>query len=227
MPSKSVLKKTLSPELFQQVEDALGDDFDWDTDADTVPRSRLNKVIKQRNDLRKQAKASTQAKGEEEDDDDDDDDFYDDGDTGTGKKSSATGKKSGSTKTLADLKEQHEKELLDLKIQYAALDTLRESGARDPQLLWDSKHIDKSKVLLDDRGALTGLKEQVDTLKKEATTGYLFQTRGSQGQQQFGTGRQGTGGSDDEGKGNLDARLNANLGRYGLSPTQSNGDNNN
>ena len=42
------LRKNLTPELFTQVTDQLGDDFDFDL----VPRSRLNKVIKQRNALR-------------------------------------------------------------------------------------------------------------------------------------------------------------------------------
>ena len=50
------LRKSLTPELFTQVTDALGDDFDYDV----VPRSRLNKVIKQRNDLRNQFAGSPQ-----------------------------------------------------------------------------------------------------------------------------------------------------------------------
>ena len=33
------LRKALTPELFTQVTDALGDDFDYDV----VPRARLNK----------------------------------------------------------------------------------------------------------------------------------------------------------------------------------------
>ena len=44
------LKKNLTPEQFSAVQDALGDDFNWDV----VPRSRLNKVIKQRDDARQQ-----------------------------------------------------------------------------------------------------------------------------------------------------------------------------
>ena len=41
------LRKNLTPEQLTAVQDAVGDDFDWDL----VPRSRLNKVIKQRNEL--------------------------------------------------------------------------------------------------------------------------------------------------------------------------------
>ena len=65
------LRKALTPELFTQVTDALGDDFDYDV----VPRARLNKVIKQRNELREELSGGSQsrsgkAKGSDEDDDD-------------------------------------------------------------------------------------------------------------------------------------------------------------
>ena len=63
------LRKALTPELFTQVTDALGDDFDYDV----VPRARLNKVIKQRNDLRDQLAGNTQAqRGTSKTDEDDD-----------------------------------------------------------------------------------------------------------------------------------------------------------
>lgn len=46
---KDLLKKKLSPEIFAEVEKALGDDFDY------IPRSRLNEVITQRENLKKEA----------------------------------------------------------------------------------------------------------------------------------------------------------------------------
>ena len=73
------LRKNLTPELFTQVTDQLGDDFDFDL----VPRSRLNKVIKQRNDLRDQLAEDSQPqgrKGKAPNEDDDDDDWEDDDD---------------------------------------------------------------------------------------------------------------------------------------------------
>ena len=65
------LRKNLKPDLFTQVTDQLGDDFDFDL----VPRSRLNAVIKQRNTLREQiaegSQPSNNTKPGEDDDDDD------------------------------------------------------------------------------------------------------------------------------------------------------------
>ena len=70
MSFQDTLRKSLTPELFTQVIDQLGDDFDFDL----VPRSRLNKVIKQRNDFRDQLAEISQSqgnrsKGNNEDDD--------------------------------------------------------------------------------------------------------------------------------------------------------------
>ena len=69
MSLKDTLRQKLTPELFTQVTDALGDDFNFDV----VPRSRLNKVIGQRDTLKEQLETAlkgTQTKGGSEDDDD-------------------------------------------------------------------------------------------------------------------------------------------------------------
>ena len=59
------LKKNLSPEVFSAVQDALGDDFNYDV----VPRSRLNKVIQQRDEARRQLNgAGTGGQGDDGDD---------------------------------------------------------------------------------------------------------------------------------------------------------------
>ena len=77
MSLKDTLRQKLTPELFTQVTDALGDDFNFDV----VPRSRLNKVIGQRDTLKEQLEAAVKGtqtshgKGKAADDDDDDDDF--------------------------------------------------------------------------------------------------------------------------------------------------------
>ena len=42
-----ILRKNLPQDVMSQIEDVVGDDYDWDV----VPRTRLNKVIAQRNKL--------------------------------------------------------------------------------------------------------------------------------------------------------------------------------
>jgi hypothetical protein len=166
------LRKNLTPELFTQVTDALGDDFDFDL----VPRSRLNKVIKQRNDLRDQLAAGSQSAGgkgtgtSEEDDDE------------TGGTPSVN---------IDELKRQLQKEQTDainaVKIQYAALDKLRAAEVVDPELLWSSNVFDKKKLVLNDDGTLTGMDEALEQLKKDKT--YLFK-QADQGVKK-GTGKEG------------------------------------
>lgn len=58
---KDVLKKKLSSELYSQVIEALGDDFDY------VPRSRLNEVIVKRDEYKDQL-ASLKTKADQYDD---------------------------------------------------------------------------------------------------------------------------------------------------------------
>ena len=112
------LRKNLTPELFTQVIDQLGDDFDFDL----VPRSRLNKVIKQRNELRDQLAEVSQpqgGKGKASNEDDDDDDFQMSG-KGKGK-----GKPAGQEVDVEALKAERLKEQGDavneVKMQFAAL----------------------------------------------------------------------------------------------------------
>lgn len=155
------LRKGLKPELYDEVVDQLGDDFDYDL----VPRTRLNKVIKQRNELRvqlaggSQPPKSGQKKNVDEDDDDD-----------------AT--LNGGV-DIEGLKKQFEAEqnkaIKGVKIQYAALDTLRKVEAIDPELLWSSSAIDKSKLDIDDNGKLTGLDDQIAELQKNKA--HLFKKK--------------------------------------------------
>lgn len=178
MSLKANLSKKLSPELLQQVEDALGDDFDFDL----VPRSRLNKVIAQRNEAREALAQASQAGGSSSDDDDDDDD------EGIG----TTGEGSAqSQKNLAKLLKQKERERDDairaVKIQYAALDKLRSAGAIDADICFGL--LDGAKLALDDKGTLTGLDEQLTDLQKNKS--FLFNSEPSGENVQGGTGRQG------------------------------------
>lgn len=145
------MRKMLTPDLFTQVTDALGDDFDYDV----VPRARLNKVIKQRNELRDQLAGNTQtqrgASGSNEEDEDE-----------------------GNNKpnvNIEELKAQWQKEqdaaVKAVRLQYAALEKLRAANVIDPELIWSSNVLDKSKIDLDDKGQVTGLDDMLTQLQKD------------------------------------------------------------
>lgn len=148
------LRKALTPELFTQVTDALGDDFDYDV----VPRARLNKVIKQRNELRDELAGGSQsrsskAKGSDEEDDD-------------------VGVPSKKTEVnVEELKKQWLKEqgdaVQEVKLQYAALEKLRAAKVIDPELIWSSNILDKSKISLDDKGNVVGMDDMLTQLQKD------------------------------------------------------------
>lgn len=170
------LRKNLTPELFTQVTDQLGDDFDFDL----VPRSRLNKVIKQRNALRDQIAEGSQtqgagSKGRNEDDDDDD--------------LILQGK--GQQVDVKQLEQQwqarQDQAVQDVKIQYAALEKLRAANVIDAELVWNAGIIDKSKLSLDAAGNVTGIDDVITQLQKDKA--HLF------GKQQSdvpgGTGKDG------------------------------------
>ena len=176
------LRKNLTPELFTQVTDQLGDDFDFDL----VPRSRLNKVIKQRNELRDQLAEGSQpqgGKGKAPNEDDDDDDFQM---PGKGK-----GKSAGQEVDVEALKQQWLQEQGDavnaVKMQYAALEKLRAANAIDPDLIWQAGLIDKSKLSVETDGSIKGLDEAIAELTKNRAN--LF-TKGK-GTVPGGTGKDG------------------------------------
>ena len=140
-----------------------------------VPRSRLNKVIKQRNQLREQLAGGSQpqGKGTAGNNDEDDDD--------QGAAGAATDPKGGQPVDIKALekqwKEQQDKAVQDVKIQFAALDKLRAAKAIDAELIWNGGLIDKTKLALDANGALTGMDELVADLQKNKA--HLFAAGGS------------------------------------------------
>ena len=188
MSFRDDLRKKLTPELFTQVTDALGDDFNFDV----VPRSRLNKVIWQRDTLKEQLETAlkgTQTKGGSEDDDDDDD--FQMPDTTKGK-----GNKQSSETTLTEeeiqqrINEATKQAQNEVRIQYAGLDALRNANAVDPDLVFTL--IDKSKLKFDDSGKLTGIDEQITALKTSKPN--LFPDGGNKGGRKDtpgGTGKDG------------------------------------
>ena len=188
MSLKDTLRQKLTPELFTQVTDALGDDFNFDV----VPRSRLNKVIGQRDTLKEQLESAlkgTQTKGGSEDDDDDDDFQMPDTTKGKGKKQS-----SGTTLTEEEIQQRindaTKQAQNEVRIQYAGLDALRNANAVDPDLVFTL--IDKSKLKFDDSGKLTGIDEQITALKTSKPN--LFpdgNNKGGRNNTPGGTGKDG------------------------------------
>lgn len=165
-----ILRKNLTPEQFTAIQDAVGDDFDWDL----VPRSRLNKVIRQRNQLREQLAGGSQPQnsgsaGKDEDDDD------------QGAAGAATDTKGGQLVDIKALEKQwqikQDQAVRDVKIQFAALDKLRAANAIDAELLWNGGLVDKTKLDLDANGALIGMDDIITELQKNKA--HLFKTAGN------------------------------------------------
>lgn len=170
------LKKNLTPEQFAAVQDALGDDFD----DDMVPRSRLNKVIKQRNEARTEL-ATLKGQGGGDDD-------GDGSNGGAGKSGGNTGfTQADIDKAVNDAKNGHATEIANLHKRYAARAKLQESKFVDPDLVLSAGLIDLTKVTLDDNGVVTGgLDDQISSLAQSKP----YMVNGSGGGQR-GTGKQG------------------------------------
>lgn len=170
------LRKNLTPEQFTTVTDALGDDFDYDL----VPRTRLNKVIGQRNNLRDQLAGDPQPAAP------------------TNPTPAATPSNAATPTPEVDveeLKKQWKQEQDDavaaVKIQYAALDKLRAANAIDADLIWSAGLLDSTKLTLGEDGkTVQGLDEQITNLTTSKP--HLF-TQAVPG----GTGK--SGGTDDFG----------------------------
>ena len=181
------LKKNLTPEQLSAVQDALGDDFNYDV----VPRSRLNKVIQQRDEARRQLNGA--GSGGQGDD-------GDDGEGGAGSGKGAGSGAAGKGFTQADIdaavnaaKADHDKQIKQLRMNHAVLAKLQEQNFVDPNLILSAGLIDTTKVTLDDNGVITGgLDDQLSSLAEARP--YL--KNASNGGQR-GTGKQG--GSDEFG----------------------------
>lgn len=176
-----ILRKNLTPEQFTAIQDAVGDDFDWDL----VPRTRLNKVIKQRNQLREQLAGGSQPQGKGTAGDDEDDD-----DQGAANANGKGGQPVDIKALEKQWKEQQDKAVQDVKIQFAALDKLRAAKAIDAELIWNGGLIDKTKLALDANGALTGMDELITDLQKNKA--HLFATAGGDNGAPTGTGKEGS-----------------------------------
>jgi hypothetical protein len=152
------LKKNLTPEMYAQVTDALGDDFDYDL----VPRTRLNKVIAQRNTLRDQlaglsGEPGSTPKPPKADPDDPE---------------VLPGKPVDTAALEQKYKDQADEAIRGVKMQYAALSKLREAGVVDPEMVWSSSVLDKTKITMDEHDKITGMDEMLTQLKTDKA--YLF-----------------------------------------------------
>lgn len=202
------LSKKLTPEQLQEVQDALGDDFNYDM----VPRSRLNAVIKQRDSYKERLAGLSQGS---EDDDDDDDDDNDDNGTSNGVEGTTT-KKSDKPltpkalkKLLANKDAERDAALLAQRIEFATREKLRDAKARDLDIVFGL--LDKTKLTFDDSNKLSGLDDQLSALQKDKE--FLFDTGTSE---ERGTGRHGNAGGAG-GSSELDSKLEDVFSNYGIS----------
>lgn len=183
------LRKKLDSETFTKVTDALGDDFNFDL----VPRSRLNNVITQRNEARRELAKLQQGGTNPEDDDDDDG-----GDTVSSKKDKGKVKQQksepGKGLTQQDLddavaaaKAEGEKKIKELRLRYAVTAKLQAANFTDPELVLNAGLIDLSKIEVDDKGAITkGLDDQIKSISEAKP--FLI----GKGGVQTGTGKDGS-----------------------------------
>lgn len=180
MSFKDTLQKNLTPEMFSSVCDALGDDFDFDM----VPRSRLNKVIGQRNELRKSLSKPLDIKKGGDDDDDDD---------GASTEEEVTYTEKEVKKLLKDKDDEQLKAITSLKKQNVALEKLRANNAVDPETILKSGLLDLDKCEFGKDGTLSGIDDAIKSLVKDKA--YFFKASDSH---ERGTGKDGEGDGDSD-----------------------------
>lgn len=190
MSLRDTLREKLGSELYTKVIDALGDDMNYDL----VPRSRLNEVIRQRDEARDQLAnfSGSQTKaGKGVSNIDDPDDTKASQNPGNQQLPKSTPKQVVDEEALRkQFAQEKENAILELKIQYAALDALRNANSVDPDLAFTL--LDKSKLAFGEDGKLTGIEEQLTTMKENKS--YLFaQGKATRDTTPGGTGKTGGG----------------------------------
>lgn len=73
------------------------------------------------------------------------------------------------------LKEDHKREIHNIRLEYALEKAIAESGARTSKAV--KAMLDTDKIYLDETGQLVGAKEQLNTLKTQEDTEYLFNNK--------------------------------------------------
>lgn len=172
------LKKVLSKDTLALVDTEVGDDFDWNV----IPYERFKKV----NDARKELSEKVAE--------------YEQQDESNSSKMFTQEDIDKAVKAKEDeLAKQFDEQLTSMKIRDAALSKLRDVGALDAELLYDSPKFSKENLKLDANGALTGIDEVIKAWKESKPV--LFTEKVPDG-----TGKDG--GSDDSELGALDKTLN-------------------
>lgn len=182
------LRKKLDSDTLAKVTDALGDDFNWDL----VPRSRLNKVIAQRDTARADLEKLQQG-GSDPDDDDPDDGVAEPPKGGKAKQQKSQPKGGLTQKDLDDAvaaaKAEGEKQMKELQLRYAVTAKLQAENFTDPELVLSAGLIDFAKIKTDDKGAITeGLDDQI----KAVATAKPFLVGNGSGGAPKGTGKDGS-----------------------------------
>lgn len=178
------LRKNLSPEQLSAVQDALGDDFNYDV----VPRSRLNRVIQQRDEARRQLTGAGGQSG------DGDGEVEGSGGSAAGAGTGGAGK--GFTQADIDAavqveRDKHSTAMTNMQKRYAVSAKLREANFVDPDLVLSAGLINLDQVKLDATGAITeGLDDQLSSLAQNKP--YMVSSSGGASK---GTGKDG-GGND-------------------------------
>lgn len=191
------LKKNLSSEQYAAIVDALGDDFDFDL----VPRTRLNKVIGQRNALREQIASGLQTENLEDESDDE---------SPKAKKTSSESNPKPKTFTQEELDEQVTSRENALKLRYAVRQHLKDAGALDTDLILNSGNLlDLTKLGIENDKVTGDLEDQIKALKESKS--FLFNAESKQKDKKegvpAGTGK-GTEDNDNLNDSVIDAKLN-------------------
>lgn len=191
------LKKNLSSEQYAAIVDALGDDFDFDL----VPRTRLNKVIGQRNALREQLASGLQTENQEDESDDE---------SPKAKKPSSESNPKPKTFTQEELDEQVTSRENALKLRYAVRQHLKDAGALDTDLILNSGNLlDLTKLGIENDKVTGDLEDQIKALKESKS--FLFNAESKQKDKKegapAGTGK-GTEDNDNLNDSVIDAKLN-------------------
>ena len=191
------LKKNLSSEQYAAIVDALGDDFDFDL----VPRTRLNKVIGQRNALREQIASGLQTENPDDESDDE---------SPKAKKLSSESNPKPKTFTQEELDEQVTSRENALKLRYAVRQHLKDAGALDTDLILNSGNLlDLTKLGIENDKVTGDLEDQIKALKESKS--FLFNAESKQKDKKegapAGTGK-GTEDNDNLNDSVIDAKLN-------------------
>lgn len=165
MSLQDSLRKKLTPEKFQEFIDLLGDDFNYDL----VPRTRLNAVIRQRDDLKEQLEIGQHPDGESDSKHDE-----------QGQSSeSKPAKKDATQEIRAQLEAEKLAAISEVQTRYAVLDKLRSAdvGAIDPEFVCNllDTEIKEGKIKRNDKQEIEGLDEILSGMKESKT--FLFREK--------------------------------------------------